>query len=217
MKDLFSKELKLAVHPTMWLFLGLSTLVLIPRYPYYLTFFYSCLSVFFTCLQARENRDFLYTALLPVKKRDVVRARFLTVVFFQLLQILITVPLAIISIRINPVGGNSTGIEPNVAFFGLSALMMGGFNLCFLPEFYKTVHKLSRPLLYGGSFVTLFIIVAEALAQYIPGPVSAYLDSREPAGMLRQLPLLLTGLALYALLTFAAMKRSERNFEQVSL
>lgn len=217
MKHLFYKELKLAVHPTMWLFFALTALVLVPQYPYYLVFFYSCLSVFFTCLQGRENRDYLYTALLPVKKRDVVRSRFLTVVFFQLLQMIVTVPLAIVSIRINPLGGNSGGIEPNVAFFGLSAIMLGGFNLCFLPAFYKTTQKVGRPLIYGGGFITLFMVVAEALAQFIPGPISDFLDSTDPAIMKKQLPLLFVGLVLYGLFTLLAMRRSEKNFEQVNL
>ena len=216
MKNLFYKELKLAVHPTMWLFYPLSALVLIPAYPYYLVFFYSCLAVFFTCLQSRENRDFLYTALLPVSKRDVVRSRFLTVAFFQLLQMLFTVPFAVWSLRHNPVGGNSVGIECNVAFFGLSAVMLGGFNLCFFPPFYKTVQKIGWPLFYGGAFVTLYICIAETLV-HIPGKLSAFLNSKEPEIIKKQLPLLLGGLLLYALLTLLAMHRSEKNFEKVSL
>lgn len=217
MKDLFYKEMKLAVHPTMWLFLILSAMVMIPQYPYYLVFFYSCLAVFFCCLQGRENSDALYTALLPVSKRDVVRARFLTVCFFQLLQLAVTVPFAIISMRTNPLGGNGTGIECNVAYFGLSALMMGGFNLCFLPPFYKTVQKMGKPLFFGFTFIFFYIIIAEALAQYIPGPVSVFLDAKDPGGMKKQIPVLIAGLVLYALLTLLAMRRSERNFEQVSL
>lgn len=216
MKDLFYKELKLAVHPTMWLFLLLSALVLIPNYPYYLVFFYSCLCIFFTCLQSRENRDFLYTALLPVSKRDVVRARFLTVAFFQLAQMLVTVPFAIWSLRHNPAGGNSVGIECNVAFFGLSAVMMGGFNLCFFPPFYKTVQKIGWPLFYGGAFVTLYICAAETLV-HIPCKLAAFLDSRDPEVIRKQLPLLLICLLVYALLTLLAMHRSEKHFEKVSL
>ena len=216
MKNLFYKELKLAVHPTMWLFFALSAMVLIPQYPYYLVFFYSCLAVFFTCLRSRENRDFLYTALLPVSKRDVVRARFLTVAFFQLLQMLVTVPFAVWSLRHNPAGSNSVGIECNAAFFGLSALMLGGFNLCFLPPFYKTAQKLGWPLFYGGAFVTLYIAIAETLV-HIPGRLSAFLDSKEPEVIKKQLPVLLGGLLLYGLLTLLAMHRSEKNFEKVSL
>ena len=34
MLNLLRKELRLAVHPTSWLFLGLSLMLLIPSYPY---------------------------------------------------------------------------------------------------------------------------------------------------------------------------------------
>ena len=50
MKELLKKEFTLALHPTGWLFLGLSAMVLIPNYPYYVIFFYTGLALFFTCL-----------------------------------------------------------------------------------------------------------------------------------------------------------------------
>ena len=57
MLNLLRKELRLAVHPTSWIFLGLSLMLLIPSYPYYVAFFYTGLGIFFTCLSARENQD----------------------------------------------------------------------------------------------------------------------------------------------------------------
>ena len=87
MKLLMKKEWKLVVTPVPLLFLLLSALVLVPSYPYYVTFFYNALGIFLMLQAARENRDVYYMALLPVTKRDVVRARFSTVVTLQLLQI----------------------------------------------------------------------------------------------------------------------------------
>ena len=62
MLNLLRKELRLAVHPTSWIFLGLSLMLLIPSYPYYVAFFYTGLGIFFTCLSARENQDISYIA-----------------------------------------------------------------------------------------------------------------------------------------------------------
>ena len=81
MKLLMKKEWKLTVTPVPLLFLLLSALVLVPSYPYYVTFFYNALGIFLMLQAARENRDVYYMALLPVTKRDVVRARFLDSVF----------------------------------------------------------------------------------------------------------------------------------------
>ncbi len=218
MKNLLYKELKLAVHPTLYLFLLLSAMLLIPQYPYYVVFLYTCLAIFFTFLTGRESRDVFYTTLLPVRKRDVVRARTFSVALFELAQGLLAIPFAVLSVRINPLpDGNGAGIEANAAFFGLAFLMMGGFNLIFLPGFYRTGDRITRPLLGGGVFLFVYIFVAEALAQYIPSPVSDYLDSSDPAMFVPQLPVLLGGLALWAGLTALACRLSERRFERVDL
>jgi len=50
MKNMLYKEFKLALHPTSIIFLSLSAMVLIPNYPYYVTFFYVMLGVYFMCL-----------------------------------------------------------------------------------------------------------------------------------------------------------------------
>ena len=70
---LLKKEWKLVMMPVPLLFLLLSALVLVPSYPYYVTFFYNALGIFLMLQAARENRDVYYMALLPVTKRDVVR------------------------------------------------------------------------------------------------------------------------------------------------
>ncbi len=217
MKDLIYKEFKLSLHPTMLLFPPLAAMLLIPSYPYYVTFFYSCMAVCFTFLFGRENQDIYYTALLPIFKRDVVKARTCTVVFFQLLHVLLSAAFAALNLRLWPNGSNSAGIEPNLAFFGLSLVMLGGFNLCFLPAFYKTAYKLLRPVVSGFAFFTVFFLLAEGAAQYVPSPLRAFLDTRDPAMAVRHLPILLVGALLYALLTLLACRRAEANFERVDL
>ena len=67
---LFKKEWKLVMMPVPLLFLLLSGLVLIPNYPYYVTFFYTTLGIFLMMQSARENRDLYYMALLPITKRE---------------------------------------------------------------------------------------------------------------------------------------------------
>ncbi len=217
MKNLLYKEFRLAIHPSVYLFFLLSALLLVPSYPYYVSFFYLMLGVFLTFKTNRAENDIFYSALLPVRKGDVVRARVLAVAILELVNLLIAVPFAILSVKINPAGGNNAGIEPNVAFFGLSFLMYGGFNFIFFPIFYKTGRSEGKAFLWSGVFTLLYIAVAESLAQYIPSPVSAYLDTAEKAAQLRQLPVLLGGIVLWAVLTLLSAKRSAERFEKVDL
>ena len=165
MKNLVYKELRLAIHPTMCIFLAMPLLMLAPNYPYYVVFMYTCLAIYFTFLIGREQNDIFYTAALPIKKTDVVKGRFATVILFELASVLISVPFAVISAKVNPNGGNAAGIEPNLAFYGLALIMLGGFNIIFIPEFYRTARKLFRPTLFSAIFIFTYIAAAETAAE----------------------------------------------------
>lgn len=68
MYDLLYKELRLAAHPSVFVFLFMGALVLIPAYPYGVVIFFGALGLFQTFMFDRETRDVFYTALLPVRK-----------------------------------------------------------------------------------------------------------------------------------------------------
>lgn len=78
MKNLLYKEFRLAIHPSVYIFFALAALLLVPSYPYYVSFFYLTLGIFLTFKTNRAENDIFYSALLPVRKGDVVRARVLT-------------------------------------------------------------------------------------------------------------------------------------------
>jgi hypothetical protein len=118
MNHLLYKEFKLSVHLTSYLFLLLSLMLLIPNYPYYVVFFCQTPGIFFTFLAGNATNDVYFITLLPVRKRDVAKARLLTVVSFELLQIGVSVPFAILRHTLIP-AENAAGIEANAAFLGL--------------------------------------------------------------------------------------------------
>jgi ABC-2 family transporter protein len=217
MKTLLFKEFKLATHPTIYIFLAIGLLLLIPSYIYYAAFIYTCLSVFFLFLAARENKDVLFTVSLPIRKRDAVRARCLMVAIVELAQTLVAVPFAIIGIRINPnSAGNLAGIEANMAFFGLVLIMFAIFNAIFLPEFYKTATKVGGPLIISSIALAIYVTVAEVAVQKVPY-LKAHLDTTSPAMAIYQLPVLILGMAIFALSLWLTYKKSAANFEKVDL
>ena len=63
---IFSKDLRLAAHPMMYVFALFGVMLIIPNYPYTVVFFYGLLGIFFTFLNGRENKDVYYCAVLPV-------------------------------------------------------------------------------------------------------------------------------------------------------
>lgn len=217
MKALLLKEIKLAMHPTTYLFMAIGMLLLIPSYPYYVAFVYTCLGIFFIFISARENKDTFFTASLPVRKSDVVKSRLLVVVIIELLQLAIGIPFAIIGIQINPnPAGNIAGIEANMAFFGLVLIMYALFNAIFLPLFYKTVVKVGIPLLFAGIAVTIYVVAVEVAVQLIPF-LKTHLDTTDPTMMPYQFLVLLAGMLIFALSTVLTFRKSAANFEKVDL
>ena len=126
---LLKKEWKLVMMPVPLLFLLLSALVLVPNYPYYVTFFYTTLGIFLMMQFARENRDLYYMALLPVTKREMVRARFLLVLSVEALQVLVCVPFMLLRASYGSVK-NAVGIEANAAFWCCWVFLTASSSRC---------------------------------------------------------------------------------------
>ena len=217
MKALLFKEIKLAMHPTTYLFMAIGAMLMIPSYPYYVAFVYTCLGIFFIFLSARENKDIFFTASLPVRKSDVVKSRVFTVAIVELLQLAIGIPFAIIGARINPnAAGNIAGIEANMAFFGLVLIMYGLFNAIYFPLFYKTAVKVGIPLVFASIAVTIFVVAAELAVQMIPF-LKTHLDTTDPAMAMDQFPILISGMLIFALSLWLTYRKSAANFEKVDL
>jgi hypothetical protein len=217
MRNLLYKEFKLARHPTIFIFPFLSTMLIIPSYPYFVAFIYTCLSVFFIFLQGRENKDIFFTVSLPVRKCDIVKVRCFFIAIIEVFQILISVPFAIIGSRINPnPNGNEVGMEANVAFFGFVFIMYAIFNLVFLPMFYKTAYKVGTPLIFASAAITIYIVGLEAAIQLVPALKSAF-DTITPGKMVQQIPILIIGVLIYAFSMLLIYKISANNFEKVDL
>lgn len=109
MKNLVYKEFRLASHPTNYIFLSFAFMLLIPNYPYLVSFFYTTLGIFFMCLSSRENHDLEYSLNLPVRKRGLVGARILTVCVFELLTIVATIPFAVLRCTVLNTSFNQAG------------------------------------------------------------------------------------------------------------
>lgn len=215
MKALQYKEWRLGMSPVPLLFLLLSGLILIPNYPYYVTFFYNGLGIFMLMQSLRENRDTAYMMLLPVTKAQMVRARFRTVVQLELLQILACVPFMVLRTRYGHLN-NAVGIEANAAFLGLGLVQMGLFNLVFFPMHYRNGYDIGKPFV-AASIAELFYIAAAETCDHVIPYMKTVCESYALRDQLRQLPVLLGGAAVYAGLTALALRSSVRRFERVDL
>ena len=110
--------------------------------------------------------------------------------------------------------GNPAGIEANIAYYGFGFITYALFNLIFLPVFFKTAYKAGQAFLLALIPAVLVVLFMEVIVHF---PGFTWLDSTAPDMMLRQLPLLLIGIAVYAGAMFAAYHLAAKRFERVDL
>lgn len=216
LKNLIYKEIKLVVSPAAYLFPILSLLLLIPSYPYIVGFIYFLFSVQITFQVARDNRDEQFTAMLPVPRRDFVKARCITVVYIELLQILYAIPCALLTSFVINKGGNPIGLDANFALFGMVLLAMGAFNLVFLPKYFKTGYKFGIPLTLAMVAFVAVVVVCECVVGIVPA-VHNVIDGLSASNIGYQIGVFFVGLAAFVGLLVLAYKLSVKNYQKVNL
>lgn len=212
---LLRKEFRLSVHPTSLLFLGLSAMLMIPNYPYLVVFFYTALGIFFTCLTGRENQDVVYTMLLPVSKRDAIRARILLAALLEAAQTLCCIPFIALRQWLMP-APNLAGLDANVALLGFGLAVMGVFNRSFFGVYCRNVKHVGRAFITGSTAMFLCICVVETSAHTVPW-VRDVLDTPDPQHMPVKVCVLGLGMAVWLLLTARTLHCGAKGFAMQDL
>ena len=84
MRNLLRKEMKLSASILSYLFIPLGFMFLLPGYPILLGTFFISQGLFQSFQSAREANDIVFSALLPIAKRDVVKAKYIFVCLIQI-------------------------------------------------------------------------------------------------------------------------------------
>jgi len=219
MKNLLYKEINLCLNPLNYFFLGFAAMLLIPHYPVYIGFFYMCLSVFWIFNNSLINKDSLFNILLPISKNNIVKARCLLVALYEIFFILLSIPFAFLHNKFFP-DGNPTGINANIAFFGLLLISISAFNFIFITKVYKKTEKIGGPFLLGGiAFLLLYILfdVPFIIKDLFSFDLFRRLDSSNSQDLGLKLIILFVGIVIYSLSWFATYKVSCKNFKKVDL
>ena len=214
MKTLLYKQLRLVCHPMTPVFCLFGIMVIIPNYPYTVIFFYVMLGLFFTFLNMREQKDLYYTALLPVPKRDAVKAGCLFVALIELASLAVLVPCALLAARLQSGKDNLVGLDPNLALFAAGFLLYAVFNAVFLPSFYSSGYKVGAAFIKAIIPTTLLMLVMEALP-HIPGLM--WVDDLSAAVQLRLLPVLAVSIVVYIMGMLLTFRVSAAAYEKVDM
>ena len=184
MKALIYKELKLAMHPICYLFIVLFPfMILIPSYPLGIGFIYvlTCYPILFLgANKGQQSNDLLYSTLLPVRKKDIVMARIITVIIMQVAFMLIMSALypvarmindAIIANSENPKEYVIPGLGLNSYVLVLAFAIIGYAiaDIIFFPIYYKNGKSIVMSTLFTIIGFVVYIGVVTIGLPYIPG------------------------------------------------
>ena len=216
MKKLFYKEMKLSANPLSYWFITFSAMAMLPRYPILVGAFFICLGMFHTYQQIREYDDITYTVMLPVKKQDVVTAKYLFVLFIEGTAFILCTLLTIIRMKVL---GNSVPyvtnqlMNANAAYLGYVLIVFAAFNSIFLAGFFRTAYQIGKPFILFCVVGFIIIIIGETL-HHIP-----HLESlNDPASVsVPQVVILVIGVAVFMLCTWVSYQKAVKDFEAIDL
>ena len=223
MKALLYKEFKLAMHPICYVFIALFPfMILIPAYPLAIGFIYvlTCYPILFLgANKGQQSNDLLYSTLLPIRKKDIVLARIMTVLVMQFAFIAIMsalVPLAnFIQSNIHIEGGEQLEI-PGLAlksFVLLLAIALIGFalaDLIFFPIYYKHGKSIVLSTLMMILGFVIYLSIFTIALPYIIG-----IEKANSVPLWIQFIALGGSLIIYAIMHFLVFKISAKRLEQV--
>jgi len=186
---------------------------LIPNWLYFIAIsyvFFITISNLFAATKAQN--DIGFSILLPVRKRDIVKARFLSIIAIELIHTAVAVVFAVLNHYIYK--GDNFFLEPNAAFFGFTFIMYAIFNSIFLPMFYKTGSKIGMPVVLGTAGAIIFAALVEVFAIMVPSAKTA-LDSGD--NYVWKLIVLFGGILIFIVSNISAYRVSAKRFENLDL
>jgi hypothetical protein len=217
MYNLVMKDLKLGVNPMFFAFPFLiGALMFVPGWLYFLVPLYFCwITIPNMFAGFRSQNDLMFTAILPVIKQDIVKARVTVIVILELLHVGVAMIYGMITFRLYP-HLTYYFFAPHMGFWGLCFVMLGIFNIIFISVYYKTAYK------YGGATTASITgaMLFAGVAQWLGVDNSFVSDTFNGTGaddMGLQTSILFAGIVIFIALTLMAYRIAVKRFLKVEI
>ena len=217
MRNILLKEIKLSASPLSFIFIAFGLIFFLPGYPILCGAFFVTLGIFYSFQSAREANDIVFSALLPIAKKDVVRGKFLFVCFIECCAAVLMAASMVVrmtALAESDVYRTNALMNANPFALGVAFLLFGLFNLIFVGGFFKTAYRFARPFVTYLIVGFLVIAAAEAL-HHFPGLDCLNAFGTDRLGL--QILLLAAEGALYLCMTVLACRKACRDFEKIDL
>ena len=217
MRNIMLKEMKLSASVLAYLFILFGLMFLLPGYPVLCGAFFSTLGLYQSFLYAREANDTVFSALLPIAKKDVVKGKYSFVCMIELCTLLLMTIAVIVRMTVLKdavVYRNNALMNANLFALGAAFFIFGLFNWIFVGGFFKTAYKLGGPFLVYTIVAFLSIGIFETL-HHIPG--LEMLNAFGTDEIMLQVSLLVTGIVTWMMMTALSYRKACIHFEKIDL
>lgn len=217
MYNLLLKELKLGVSPFYYFMPFLTgALMLVPGWLYFVVLLYfCCLTIPNMFAGYKTQNDLLFSIMMPVSKKDIVKAKVAVIVILELLHIITSVVYGVFHTRLYP-NFIYLFFGPNIGFWGLCFVMLGVFNIIFISMYYKTAYKYGAATIAGIIGAMLFAGGAEWLGIKNSYVFDLFKGSGADNNVIH-LTILIVGILLFAIFTYIAYRVAIKRFQKVEL
>lgn len=217
MSVLLRKEIQLSSLLLTWLFIGFGVMTLIPGYPILCSVFFITPGIYQSFQSAREANDILYSALLPVAKKDVVKGKYQFVMMVELCGFALITVLTLLRMTVlkdSSIYRQNALMNANLFYLGAALFVFGLFNGIFVGGFFRTAYKLGKPFVIYIIAAFLMIGVFEALHHF---PGLAAVNAFGFDHIILQSSLLLGGVLFYTGITYLSYRKACADFEKIDL
>ena len=217
MRNVLRKEMRLSASILSYLFILFGLMFLLPGYPVLCGAFFVTLGIFQSFQTAREANDIVFSVLLPIAKRDIVKGKYLFVCLIEgcaFLLMTLSVLLRMTVFAQSEVYRANALMNANFFALGMACVIFGLFNLIFVGGFFKTAFKFARPFVTFIISCFLVIFAAEAL-HHVPGLEK--LNAFGTDDLALQLIMLAAGILIFLLMTVLSFRKACRRFEKIDL
>lgn len=215
MIKLLNKEFKLSAFPISFIMIAFAVMAFIPQYPIVIGAFFICLGIFQSIQATKENGDIFYSAMLPVRKADVVVSKYAFVIFIQFVGLILTTIFTIVrmmALKDVEVYINNSLMNANLAYLGFFMMVFAVFNTVFVGGFFKTAYKVGMPFV-GFAIGAFIVVMISEVLHYIPGLEGLNSTGYEPI----QIIPFAVGFISWLVLTMVGMTTSIKKFEKLDL
>ena len=198
MRNILRKELKLSASPLSYFFILFGLMFFLPGYPVLCGAFFVTLGIFQGFQYAREANDIVFSALLPICKKDVVKGKYLFVCFIEACSLILMLFATLIRMT----------VLSNSAVYRTNALMNAN------------LFAVAGALFVFGLFNTIFLggflaIVGFEALHHFPGLEVLNAFGFDRIGL--QFVLFFAGFSVFLIMTLLSYRSACRHFERIDL